>query len=62
MPITFDCVCGKRYRVKDSGAGRSFDCQACGQRSVVPIPDAVDLGIVTDLPLADVKAVGPRPE
>jgi hypothetical protein len=58
MPIVFDCVCGKRYRVKDSGAGRAFSCQACGQDLIVPVPDAVDLGIVTDVPLAGVRAPG----
>src|SRR4051812_6202311 len=45
MPITFDCICGKRYRVKDEAAGRSFACQACRQKVIVPSLLAVDLEI-----------------
>jgi hypothetical protein len=38
MPISFDCACGKKYRVKDEAAGRSLTCQACGQLIRVPKP------------------------
>lgn len=48
MPITFACLCGKKLRAKDSGAGRSFDCPGCGASIEVPVPDAVDLGIQTN--------------
>lgn len=45
MPIVFACVCGKQLRAKDGSAGRAFRCPACQADVVVPLPEAVDLGI-----------------
>lgn len=41
MPISFDCSCGKRFRVKDELAGKRARCPACGTVLVVPVADAV---------------------
>jgi hypothetical protein len=40
MPITFDCSCGKRLRVKDELAGRRVKCPACAGAVTVPAPPA----------------------
>lgn len=36
MPIDFACECGKKYRSKDQGAGRAFQCSECGRAISVP--------------------------
>jgi hypothetical protein len=36
MSISFQCACGKQYRVKDELGGKSVRCTACGRRVNVP--------------------------
>lgn len=40
MPIAFQCVCGKSYKVPDEAAGRKLKCKECGKSLQVPRPGA----------------------
>ncbi|MBO5751741.1 MAG: hypothetical protein J6R80_04995 [Kiritimatiellae bacterium] len=42
--IVFDCPhCGKNLVIDYRGAGLQITCTSCGQRSLVPIPDGMEL-------------------
>ncbi len=46
MPIRVKCECGRTLTLKDTAAGKSLPCPACGHIVQVPIPDFLDqLGI-----------------
>jgi hypothetical protein len=42
MPISLTCECGKKYRVKDTLAGKKIRCADCAEVLKVPAPDAGD--------------------
>lgn len=39
MTISFNCQCGKTYKVSEANAGKRTKCPACGTALVVPKPD-----------------------
>jgi hypothetical protein len=38
MPISITCECGKKYRVKDTLAGKKIRCADCSEVLKIPVP------------------------
>ncbi len=46
MPISVDCECGRKFKVKDEAAGRKVRCPGCQETVVVPVTDVESFGSV----------------
>jgi hypothetical protein len=42
MSISMTCPCGKKYRLKDTSAGKKLRCADCGEVLKIPLQDAGD--------------------
>mgnify|MGYP000694561308 CR=1 FL=1 len=61
MSIQVDCVCGKRFFVPDTAAGKSGKCAACGAGLIVPYPPVADEEEEAALPLPPRSTPPPPP-
>ena len=69
--ITYQCVCGKHYRMTDDKAGAKVRCPVCGAVGDVPVPESPSepasdpspdsVPVLPSIPTTELPTLSPEP-